>query len=191
MGIRNDNISLKLAKAVKTGFLPDVYNSELDILEKEAKALFSDDTGLFVPSVVVVDLGSFAGEVLLDSATGATTYLINDPAAIPLPSGWTKMDVAIMGYVQTAVKATTTTNRLINVNLRLDLVARQVLNTTILPVPASTETTATFSIAYAEKNKTASVGIRFEARMQGADSTVRTNGYHRSWGMQATCYRTE
>jgi hypothetical protein len=44
-------------------------------------------------------------------------------AAIPLPTGWSKMDVLITGYVMFAVKAATTTKRLLNVNLGLDLVA--------------------------------------------------------------------
>lgn len=75
-----------------------------------------------------------------------------------------------------------------NVNLRLDLVAKQVLQKTILPI-ASGEFVDTFSIGHAEKGKTAAVGVRFEARMQGAAPADRTNGYHRSWGLQATCYR--
>lgn len=43
MGIYNDDISLKLAKAVKQGFLPDVYDSEVDILREEAVKLFNGD----------------------------------------------------------------------------------------------------------------------------------------------------
>jgi lysophospholipase L1-like esterase len=139
----------------------------------------------FVPDVVVVDLGSFAGEAALDSATGATTYLINNASAIPLPTGWSKMDVVITGYVLTAVKAATTTERLVNINLRLDLVAKQVLQNTV-PAVASGEFVQTFNIGHAERGKTAAVGVRFEARMQGTD---KTNGFHRSWGLQATCYR--
>lgn len=46
MGTRNDDISLKLAKAVKMGFLPDVSDSEVDILTKEAQELFSKDATL-------------------------------------------------------------------------------------------------------------------------------------------------
>jgi lysophospholipase L1-like esterase len=46
VGTRNDDISLKLAKAVKQGFLPDVDDSEVDILEKEAKKLFTNDSAL-------------------------------------------------------------------------------------------------------------------------------------------------
>lgn len=44
MSPRNDDISLKLAKAVKRGFFPDVKNEEIDILSTEAKLLFKDDT---------------------------------------------------------------------------------------------------------------------------------------------------
>jgi len=43
VGTRNDDISLKLAKAVKQGFLPDVADSEVGILEKEAALLFRND----------------------------------------------------------------------------------------------------------------------------------------------------
>lgn len=46
MGTRNDDISLILAKAKKQGFLPDVKDSEVDILEIEAKSLFSDDRAI-------------------------------------------------------------------------------------------------------------------------------------------------
>jgi lysophospholipase L1-like esterase len=46
VGTRNDDISLKLAKAVKQGFLPDVYDSEVDILEAEAKNMLKEDNGL-------------------------------------------------------------------------------------------------------------------------------------------------
>lgn len=43
MGLRNDDISLKLAKANRAGFFPDVSDTEVDILEKEAQTLFGSD----------------------------------------------------------------------------------------------------------------------------------------------------
>lgn len=43
---RNDDISLILTKAKKQGWLPDVADSELDALEKEANVSFYDD-GIF------------------------------------------------------------------------------------------------------------------------------------------------
>lgn len=46
MGARNDDISIKLAKAVKAGFFPDVFDTEVDTLEKEALGLFDSDTSL-------------------------------------------------------------------------------------------------------------------------------------------------
>ena len=44
MGTRNDDISLILAKAKKQGFLPDVYDSEVDLLEIEARKMFGTDS---------------------------------------------------------------------------------------------------------------------------------------------------
>lgn len=171
-----------------TGLLAGAHTIRVTLVSGALKihsAAWTEAGTGYVPNVVVVDLGSFSGEVALDSG-GATTYLINNAAAIPLPAGWTKMDVVISGYLIGAVKATTTTERLVNVNLRLDLVARQVQQETVAAV-ASSEVVRTFSISHAEKGKTATVGVRFEARMQGTD---KTNGYHRSWGLQATCYRS-
>lgn len=46
MGTRNDDISLILAKAKKQGFLPDVKDSEVDILSTEAKSMFQSDTSI-------------------------------------------------------------------------------------------------------------------------------------------------
>jgi hypothetical protein len=43
MGIRNDDISLKLAKAVNAGFLPDVTDTEVDYLTILAQKLFGSD----------------------------------------------------------------------------------------------------------------------------------------------------
>jgi len=43
VGTRNDDISLILAKAKKQGFLPDVKDSEVDILSKEAANIFGTD----------------------------------------------------------------------------------------------------------------------------------------------------
>jgi hypothetical protein len=45
VGTRNDDISLILAKAKKQGFLPDVSDSEVDILLQEAKNIFGNDSG--------------------------------------------------------------------------------------------------------------------------------------------------
>jgi lysophospholipase L1-like esterase len=42
VGTRNDDISLILAKAKKQGFLPDVSDSEVDMLEIEARTLYSE-----------------------------------------------------------------------------------------------------------------------------------------------------
>lgn len=44
MGTRNDDISLILAKAKKNGFLPDVADSEVDMLQLEASSMFNKDT---------------------------------------------------------------------------------------------------------------------------------------------------
>ena len=46
MGTRNDDISLILAKAKKQGFLPDVSDSEVDILSAEASEIFKSDYSL-------------------------------------------------------------------------------------------------------------------------------------------------
>jgi hypothetical protein len=43
VGTRNDDISLILAKAKKQGFLPDVSDSEVDILTEEAASIFGND----------------------------------------------------------------------------------------------------------------------------------------------------
>lgn len=45
MAPRNDDISLILAKAKKQGWLPDVSDVELDILEREAHTIFNGDVG--------------------------------------------------------------------------------------------------------------------------------------------------
>jgi hypothetical protein len=44
VGTRNDDISLILAKAKKQGFLPDIKDSEVDILTAEARNSLSDDS---------------------------------------------------------------------------------------------------------------------------------------------------
>lgn len=46
MGTRNDDISLKIAKAVVSGFLPDVNDNEIDYLSRVATSLFGLDGGL-------------------------------------------------------------------------------------------------------------------------------------------------
>jgi lysophospholipase L1-like esterase len=46
VGTRNDDISLILAKAKKQGFLPDVSDNEVDVLQQEAQGLFDDDNVL-------------------------------------------------------------------------------------------------------------------------------------------------
>jgi hypothetical protein len=46
VGTRNDDISLILAKAKKQGLFPDVNDSEVNILTKEAKNLFKNDSGI-------------------------------------------------------------------------------------------------------------------------------------------------
>jgi lysophospholipase L1-like esterase len=43
MGAKTNDISLMLAKAVKQGFLPEIKDSEIDILSVEAKQLFGKD----------------------------------------------------------------------------------------------------------------------------------------------------
>lgn len=54
MGIYNDDISLKLAKAVKQGFLPDVSDSEVDILRAEASFMVKSDASLAHSSMAEV-----------------------------------------------------------------------------------------------------------------------------------------
>jgi lysophospholipase L1-like esterase len=50
VGTRNDDISLILAKAKKQGFLPDVSDSEVDMLEIEARKMFGSDSAQFKPT---------------------------------------------------------------------------------------------------------------------------------------------
>lgn len=60
MGARNNDISLILAKAKKEGFLPDVKDSEVDILEAESKELFGGDAG-FGNSFIARQVPNYAG----------------------------------------------------------------------------------------------------------------------------------
>lgn len=49
MGTRNDDISLKLAKANMAGFFPDIADSEVDFYTEEASKLFGTDAVIPVP----------------------------------------------------------------------------------------------------------------------------------------------
>jgi hypothetical protein len=46
VGSRNDDISLKLAKAVDSGFLPDVFDTEVEYLSQKAEILFGVDIAI-------------------------------------------------------------------------------------------------------------------------------------------------
>jgi len=71
VGIRNDDMSLKLAKANKLGFFPDVNDNELDYFSQEAAVLFDDDAILnFVPDTGDTDIAGrkkFTGRVLMNT----------------------------------------------------------------------------------------------------------------------------
>lgn len=107
MGTRNDDISLKLAKAVKAGFLPDVRDDEVDILQKEAKNLFGGDItiGPDFPAcigILYAGIGARNSRSVVMAAVGSSTiqgsgassgkgvmpvFFANMQAAYPLDSG--------------------------------------------------------------------------------------------------------
>ena len=78
MGTRNDDISLILAKAKKQGFLPDVSDSEVDILSAEAQNMFSPDA--IFGTVFRKNIGSTV--VALGDSIESTASTLSDGASI-------------------------------------------------------------------------------------------------------------
>lgn len=136
------------------------------------------------PHVVTVDMGSSTTAVALPS-DGSIQYIVNSSAAVPLPNGWNSMDVVFMGYMVLRVVAATTTERLLGATLRVDLAISQLLQQNVPPRSAPTGF-APFSFAYTAINKTAAVGVRFEARVQ---STDKDSCDRYAWSLQAVCHR--
>lgn len=74
MGTRNDDMSLILTKAKKQGFLPDVYDSEVDMLGIEAKKLFADDNTI-----------SYASQLGIRRLKGYTRKYNTEPTLMASP----------------------------------------------------------------------------------------------------------
>lgn len=83
MGTRNDDISLILAKAKKQGFLPDVYDSEVDILRTEAKNMFTGDSVIDKSSSGIIRLASLG-----DSLTACDNGAVYDSISKNVKSSW-------------------------------------------------------------------------------------------------------
>lgn len=125
MGARNDDLSLILTKAKKEGFLPDVKDSEVAILEAEAAALFGDDGplgNLFAPKGVAAGL---VGKILcigtsITFGVGASSDALKyaNRVAAHLPAMMQGMAVTV---IANGVSGSTSTEMLARIKAQLDL----------------------------------------------------------------------
>lgn len=137
---------------------------------------------------VTVDLGSVSagGDPL--PTDGTILYMVDKSTAVPLPAGWKSMDVTFTGYVVLRVSGSFPEERLLNVNLRLDNVLAELMQSTIPPrVDATGFHFQPFTVSHTSIRKTAAIAVKFEARVQSA---VKTKAERYVWALQAVCRRT-